>query len=382
MVDPTPHQNPIMGNPRYHCKPPWLCREVTLVKMRCKNNTSWARKTIQSHSLDWLGQMCVWKLLGVWILGDTWLGDFLVLFLWGSVFVFICLMIVDQPGGYPSFWATLVNVGIWKLFFFCHHHQAVLGVVSLLKGRLTSTRCDKDDSFIYPHFPLYWAWPKKKWYHLVYRFFRGCCNLEKTFRFGGWKQIGHKKDWLSKQKKEAEAPNIPTLCIYIYTTYGTLGNTYPPGWSTRGGEWREMTRCRQVAMAAQVWCCSIASIQGYAADETTGNHRNDSLRSLPMKKSTPKHQKRKLYISCIYNYIYIVLWQHVYIYILICIYMYIYTVLSSNSSIFLGDFTNYRVVAYSFSTSAGCMMAVLVCLRAPSGFIPLFNKFRRICHKV
>ena len=72
----------------------------------------------------------------------------------------------------------------------------------------------------------------------------------------------------------------------------------------------------------------------------------------------------------------------IYIYILICIYMYIYTVLSSNSSIFLGDFTNYRVVAYSFSTSAGCMMAVLVCLRAPSGFIPLFNKFRRICHKV
>lgn len=55
-------------------------------------------------------------------------------------------------------------------------------------------------------------------------------------------------------------------------------------------------------------------------------------------------------------------------------YVYIYTVLSSNSSIFLGDFTNYRVVAYSFSTPAGCMIAVLVCLRAPSGFYTTFQQ--------
>ena len=60
--------------------------------------------------------------------------------------------------------------------------------------------------------------------------------------------------------------------------------------------------------------------------------------------------------------------------IYIYLYVYIYTVLSSNSSIFLGDFTNYRVVAYSFSTPAGCMSAVLVCLRAPSGFYTTFQQ--------
>ena len=153
--------------------------------------------------------------------------------------------------------------------------------------------------------------------------FWGYGNLKKPFRFGGWKKNGHKKRVIIKTKKRSWSSKYTnTIYIYIHTTYGTLGNTYPPGWSTRGGEWREMARCRQVAMAAQVWCCSIASIQGDAADETTGNHRNDSLRSLPMKKKTPKHQKRKLYIL----YIYIVLWQHVYIYIYILICIYIYSI--------------------------------------------------------
>lgn len=83
----------------------------------------------------WLGWSCVCESCwGWWNFGWFLTWWFFAVVSLGFLFVSIYLMIVDQLnqlGGCPSFWAALVNVGIWKLFFFCHHHQAVLGVVSL-----------------------------------------------------------------------------------------------------------------------------------------------------------------------------------------------------------------------------------------------------------
>lgn len=151
-------------------------------------------------------------------------------------------------------------------------------------------------------------------------FFRGCCNLEKTKRFGGWKKIGHKKDWLSKQKKEAEAPNIPTLYIYIYTTYGTLGNTYPPRLINT---WWRMARNGALPPSSDG---SPGMVLQHRLDTGRCCRRNNwqppkwQFRKLAcLWKKVHQNTKKENYISCIY--IYIVLWQHVYIYILMYIYI-------------------------------------------------------------
>lgn len=222
--------------------------------------------------------------------------------------------------------------------------------------------------FHIPSFSTLLGLAKKNWYHLVYRFLGVVVIWKKPKDLEDEKKLATKKTDYQNKKKKLKL-QIYQHYIYIYTTYGTLGNTYPPRLINT---WWRMARNGALPPSSDG---SPGMVLQHRLDTGRCCRRNNwqppkwQFRKLAcLWKKVHQNTKKENYISCIY--IYSVMAACVYIYT----YVYIYTVLSSNSSIFLGDFTNYRVVAYSFSTPAGCMIAVLVCLRAPSGFYTTFQQ--------
>ena len=135
------------------------------------------------------------------------------------------------------------------------------------------------------------------------------------------KKMATKNEWVSKQKKEAEAPNIPTLYIYIHTTYGTLGNTYTP-WLIN--TWWRMARNGALPPSSDG---SPGMVLQHRLDTGRCCRRNNwqppkwQFKKLAYEKKDTKTPKKKT-IYLVYIYIYSVMAACVYIYILICIYIY------------------------------------------------------------